>query len=66
MTRKEHKENLRNELSEMTAQELKQYARAHYIKLYTVVPDKMVDAIVESMTNREFHGDAFRTNPRGY
>lgn len=65
MTRAEFKENLRNELSGMTAQELKMYAKEHYIKLYTVVPDRMVSAIVESMANRMFHGDAFRTNPKG-
>lgn len=60
MTRDEYRLKLTEELSGMGALELRDYARAHYVKLYTRVPDRMREAIVSVMTTREFHGDAFR------
>lgn len=63
MTREEYRTQLTNSLSGRDYYELREYARAHHIKLYTRVPDKMVYLIVEAMTSREFHGDAFRDKP---
>ena len=60
MTREEYRNNLRAELADMDKDELKAYAKKNYVRLYSSVPDNMVSTIVEAMTNREFHGDAFR------
>lgn len=63
MTRQEYKEGIIKELEGMGKNELKAYARNHYVRLYTTVPDKMVQVIANTMTEREFHGDAFREHP---
>lgn len=63
MTRAEYKENLKEELYLMDKDELKAYAKKNGVRLYTTVPDKMVQVIADTMTSREFHGDAFRSKP---
>lgn len=60
MTREEYKKNLTNELSGKSYEELKDYAKEHGVRLYSKVPYKMLSSIVQIMTEREFHGDAFR------
>lgn len=60
MTREEYKANLRKELEGMDANELRSYARSNHIRLYTRVPEKMLEFILDTKTTREFHGDAFR------
>lgn len=59
-TREEYKENLRDELSLMDKDELKSFAKEHGIKLYTTQYSRMLQRIIDIMTVREFHGDAFR------
>lgn len=60
MTREEYKVDLTNELRSKDARELTAYARERKIRLFTKVPSRMISTIVEAMTVREFHGDAFR------
>ncbi len=55
------KKNLsRSELQKMSRQELKEYARQRGIRLYTVVPEKMIERIISVEYSRATHGDAFR------
>ena len=59
MTRDEYQRNLRAELDGKSKSELSKYAKEHGIKLFTVVPDKMRDKIIEVSAGRQFHGYAF-------
>lgn len=53
------------QLEEMTREELKAYAKDRGIRLYTVVPEKMIKIIREVEHVREIHGDAFRESKEG-
>lgn len=52
--------DMTKDLELMDRDELKQYARAKSIRLYTVVPEKMRKQIREIEYTRAHHGDAFR------
>ena len=57
--RQEYADKLRLELSDKSKEDLKKYAREKGIKLHTKVLSKMLDAIVEISTVREYHGAAY-------
>ena len=52
--------DMTKDLELMDRDELKAYARAEGIRLYTVVPEKMRKQIREIEYTRAHHGDAFR------